>query len=389
VDRRLAALLAAAALLVGLVAYAVVPRSDEAPTFRVVTTEGEILDLADARGKTIVLDLMAVNCAACRTLTKDILKPLWDEHGGRDDFVLWSIDVWAGLPGQVGETAEDLRRLKAEEGLPWPHALDDGTVWRDYAAAALPQLVVVDPEGRVVLRASAPELPSLARVRAAVAGETEFAGIPRIGLVGLAAVAGAAAVFAPCSIALLPAYFGMVLQQRRRPGALVGAVQASVGVVAVYALIALLFLPFGDALRPLVPRMGITVGLLLVAFGAASLAGFDWSRLTRRFVRNHDGSYWGFGFWYGVASFGCTGPLFLPILFGGFVDGPLVGAGVFAAYLAGIAVLLVLIAALASWGREGPLRRLGEHGVLVNRAVAVLWILAGLSLAWYDYRAFQ
>lgn len=385
--------------------YAVQPRAEAAPGFSLsAIPDGKgrgnstsTLDLGAAHGKVVVLDLMAVNCAACRTLTKDVLKPLWEEQRNGTGVVLWSIDVWAGLPGQVGESADDLARVRDEGGASWPHGLDDGSVYSAYRPLALPQLMVLDGDGRVIFSQSAPDLPSLSSVEGAVSAAktrgSAAVGIPQAGLAALAVGAGAVAVLSPCSIGLLPAYFGLLLRGKGgRP--VLGGLQTTAGVVLVYAAIAAALLPFGSALLPLVPKLGIAMGLLFVVLGALMLSKFDWGRLTRRVRRDRlvpDGSnrgYWAFGVGYALASFGCTGPIFLPLLFSSFAAGPLVGAGVFLLYAAGVAVLLVLIALLASLGADGPLRWLTSKGAWVTRVVAVAWIGAGAYLVWYDLRAF-
>lgn len=409
-NRRLIALAAVAMLLVAGVAWMTLrPRTIEAPTFRLQAIDAETglpsnvtLDLSAARGKVVVLDFMAVNCASCRTMTKQVLTPLWESeaaNGTASGFVLWSIDVWASQPGQVGETGEDLAAVQRKEGSEWPHALDDGSVFAAYRPQALPHLLVIDAAGRITYQHGAPDLPSLDQVRHAIAeartGTASPVGIPRGGLAGLALVAGAAAVFSPCSVGLLPAYFGMLLRGRGAARPVVGGLMATAGVVLAYGAIALLLLPFGNNLLPLVPRLGIAMGILFILLGATMLAGFDWGRLTRRLPHHRlapDGSRRGYGLFgigYALASFGCTGPIFLPLLFSAFAQGAAVGLGIFLLYAAGIAVLLVLIAVLASLGAEGPLRRLLAHSPWIARVVAVLWIFAGAYLVWYDIAAFS
>lgn len=401
-DRNLAALAVVAALLVsGVALFALQPRAAEAPQFRLEVAGGNAtIDLAAARGKVVVLDLMAVECATCKTLTSDVLVPFWHETRNRTDVLLWSVDVWAALPGQLGEGEDDLVALQAREGSGWPHALDDGSVYRDYKALALPELYVIDPQGRIAFHASAAgpfDAGSMqARLReaveAALVGRGTAAGIPQTGIVGLAAAAGAAAVLAPCSIGLLAAYFGLLVREERtRPGPLGAAAQCVVGVVAVYLAMLLLLLPFGDALRPAIPWMGVAMGVVFVALGILMLAGFDWGRLTGPLVRrlhaspDRARSSWAFGAAYGLASFGCTGPIFLPLLFTAFLDGPAAGMLAFAGYVAGAALLLAFVALVASLG--GPrLHKALRHSRWVTAGVAVVWVAAGLYVMGYALR---
>src|SRR5688572_20324626 len=171
--------------------------------------------LSDYRGKTVVLDFMAVACTTCRIVAEDVLKPLHDRHGG--DIAILSIDTWAD-PGSGnlfgGETDEALIELQQEENLHWRHALDTDGVYLKYSAIGLPKLVVVDPEGRIAYsETGSQDLSDVeAAVQASIAGEATPVAVLSVGLSGLAFAAGVASILTPCSVGLLPAYLGLLLQ---------------------------------------------------------------------------------------------------------------------------------------------------------------------------------
>src|SRR5688572_7970139 len=131
-----------------------------APDFTLVSTgfengtmgEPVQFSLSDYRGKTVVLDFMAVACTTCRIVTDDVLKPLQAQYGDRDDFVILSIDTWADVgSGNTfgGETRQSVIALQQEENVPWRHALDTDQVYVKYTAIGLPKVVVVDADGRI------------------------------------------------------------------------------------------------------------------------------------------------------------------------------------------------------------------------------------------------
>ncbi|MCA1819962.1 MAG: peroxiredoxin family protein [Thermoplasmatota archaeon] len=157
----------------------VAPRARaEAPAFTLRSTGYEdgvpgspvSFSLADYRGRTVVLDFMAVECEPCRAVASDFLLPLWTKEGGRADFAILSIDTWAAtsvpnwLPGL--ETDARLVALQKAAGLPWRHALDTDGVWQKYDAQGLPKLAVVGPDGRLLYTTS--DVPDLPAVEAAV-----------------------------------------------------------------------------------------------------------------------------------------------------------------------------------------------------------------------------
>jgi cytochrome c-type biogenesis protein len=353
------------------------------------------VSLEGYRGRTLVLDLMAVSCTACRYVTEDVLKPLQAEHGTRPDFAILSVDAWAdpavagdpALGYAGGESAAALLQLQKQTGAPWPHALDTDHVWQSYSAVSLPRIVVIDATGHVVLDHLG--APSRAQVEAAVtqslAGQATPVPVLRLGLAGLAFVAGAAAVFTPCTVGLLPAYLALLLRPAAAGGRVLrGGLAAAAGIVTVYALLAVAFALAGDALRPQLPKAGPVVGAAMVVAGLAALLGKGpgWmGRLADR-VDGRRGFYL-FGLAFGLAGFGCTGPLFLPILLAGFSQGTGAGFLAFLLYAGAVTLLVLGAAAAVAAGLDGRLRRLLAHARAVQAAAGALMAAAGAYLVWY------
>jgi len=145
-------------LLLVAAATALTPKARAAaPDFQVTSTgvedgawQGPVaFALSDYRGRTVVLDFMAVACTPCRAVTNETLKPIWAEFGGRPDFAMLSIDTWADPEVPGWQTRERLARLQNETGVPWRHALDTDRAWSKHDAVALPKVVVVDRWGRI------------------------------------------------------------------------------------------------------------------------------------------------------------------------------------------------------------------------------------------------
>ncbi len=363
--------------------------------------------LDDYRGRTVVLDLMAVSCVACAYVQRDVLKPLWAQHGNDTAFAMLSIDTWAApetwqqASGDVGpwlgvESDATLIDLQNRTQAPWRHALDTDQVWQKYSAIALPRVVVVSADGRIVYQSSPfDDKPSLAAVETAVQASLvdRATSVPllHLSLSGLAFVAGIASVLTPCSAGMLPAYFGMLLEEARAAPlgvrirrSLMGGLAAAAGIVLLYALLSILFYLFEPQLRSVLPLVGPAVGFALVGVGALAIAGRGIPGLGRAgtMVDGQRG-FFVFGLAFGLAGFGCTGPLFLPLLLAGFLESTAMGILLFILYASAVALVVVLVAALVAQGAVTRARKVLEWTPVIQRFAGALMAAAGLYLIYY------
>ncbi|MES2154336.1 MAG: cytochrome c biogenesis protein CcdA [bacterium] len=352
--------------------------------------------LADYHGKTVVLDLMARSCTSCRYVTADVLRPLWQRYGNDTDFAILSIDAWAdpaAVEGFAGETTADVLAVQKESGVPWRHALDTDHVWRKYSVTGLPRVIVVTPTGQLAYDyAGEPALGDVdGAVRASMVGSAIPVPLLRLSLGGLAFVAGAASVLTPCSAGMIPAYLGMLLEEvRAAPPAvrirrsLLGGLSAAAGIVILYALLGILFTLAGAPLRATIPYLGPAVGIALVAFGIMAMLGRGVPGLGRA-SRAVDGrrGFFVFGLAFALAGFGCTAPLFLPLLLAGFFESTATGILLFVLYATAVALVVVLIAAIVAEGAMTKARRLLEWTPAIQRLAGLLMAGAGVYLAYY------
>lgn len=125
------------------------PRSeakDQAPdwTAKDVHT-GEKVTLQGLRGKWVLMDFWATWCMPCRLLMQTELTRLFAGYEKRTDFVLVGI-------GAGDETAEAQARFADAHGFRWRKVLDENdAVAKAYGVESIPHLVLVDPEGKVVV----------------------------------------------------------------------------------------------------------------------------------------------------------------------------------------------------------------------------------------------
>lgn len=95
--------------------------------------------LASHRGKPVVMEVFASWCGTCRRAAP-VLSEMYRAQAGRGvAFVGVSVD----------DSREKAEEARANWGIPYPVALDDGSVSRGYAVSLLPTVVLIDKHGKV------------------------------------------------------------------------------------------------------------------------------------------------------------------------------------------------------------------------------------------------
>jgi cytochrome c biogenesis protein CcdA len=214
----------------------------------------------------------------------------------------------------------------------------------------------------------------------------------------IALTAGGLAVVNPCAFPLLPAFLSFYLgaEEQRLPaaptralqGLLVGVLVAA-GFLTVFAAVGLPLSLGLSAIADAVPWLGLATGAALACAGLLALAGRSVHlpssiQLRPRAQRSRTvGAMFLFGVGYGAASLGCTLPIFLALV------GASLGAAkvtIFAAYAAGMTLVLMALAVAVAFTRQGIarfLRRLLPH---INRLAGLLLAVSGGYLVYYWYR---
>ena len=114
----------------------------EAPNFTLPTENGSTLSLSDYKGKYVLIDFWASWCGPCRASFPAIAK-LHDQYAGKLTIIGVSLDR--------GEAA--WRKALDEEKCTWSQVWDQkGIAAKTYAVSAIPLLVLVGPDGKIIGR---------------------------------------------------------------------------------------------------------------------------------------------------------------------------------------------------------------------------------------------
>ncbi|MFO7587574.1 MAG: TlpA disulfide reductase family protein [Gemmatimonadota bacterium] len=119
----------------------------EAPGFRLATMDGDTVDLADLRGKAVVLNFWASWCIPCRQ-EHDVLKLTEATYDEEDVVVL-------GVVYQ--DTEENARRFLRQLGGDWAHLLDPTQRTAiDFGVYGVPETFFIGPDGQIARKKVGP-----------------------------------------------------------------------------------------------------------------------------------------------------------------------------------------------------------------------------------------
>ena len=123
-------------------AFLVTDAGQPAPSFRLTGADGTVVSLESLRGKVVLLDFWATFCPPCLAALPD-LQAMHAKYASQG-FVV------------VGLTVEDrptlVRKATAAAGVRYPVVEATPAVWNAYKVTALPALVLVGRDGRIVRR---------------------------------------------------------------------------------------------------------------------------------------------------------------------------------------------------------------------------------------------
>ncbi|WP_350275600.1 cytochrome c biogenesis protein CcdA [Kribbella sp. HUAS MG21] len=221
----------------------------------------------------------------------------------------------------------------------------------------------------------------------------------------LALGAGMLAAVNPCGFAMLPAYLMLLVSGDDAPRrtvavrrALAATAAMTAGFAAVFGLFGLAIAPVAGEVQQHLPWFTVVLGVVLAVAGVWLVLGRDLPVVLPKLRRGPTvtrtaASMVLYGAAYAIASLGCTIGPFLAIVVSTFrTDDTVGGVVLFAAYAAGMGLIVGTAALAVALARAGTVGRLRRFGRLAGRLGGVVLLIAGSYVAyygWYEIRVFR
>jgi thiol-disulfide isomerase/thioredoxin len=118
--------------------------------------DGRKVDLADYRGKVVLIDFWATWCVPCMQEMPNVKRVYAKYRDQGFDIIGISLDANPrdpAKPRKHEKTAEQLKEFVGAEGMPWPHHYDgkhwDNEYSRKYALGSIPATFLIGKDGRI------------------------------------------------------------------------------------------------------------------------------------------------------------------------------------------------------------------------------------------------
>lgn len=218
-----------------------------------------------------------------------------------------------------------------------------------------------------------------------------------LGPLTLALAAGGLSTVNPCGFAMLPAYLTFYVgadddqlptATSRTAQGLKTGLMVTAGFLLVFGVVGLPITYGATRIVRTIPWIGMALGLTLLVVGIATFFGRKISMTINSPIRPEQNrrpkTMFLFGIGYGIASLGCTLPVFLAVIGASLATQ---GAGgallVLVAYGVGMAIMLILFSTGAALVRDGLIRSVRRIMPYMGRITGAMLTVAGLYLTYY------
>ncbi len=205
--------------------------------------------------------------------------------------------------------------------------------------------------------------------------------------------AGALALLSPCGFPMLPGYISYYIGTKASLEKVVsGGIVCTLGLLMVFSVIGVAVSTLGSFVSQYIPFLELVAGLIVISMGLSMIIGigfptfFALSKAPKQ--RGLIGLFL-YGVTYGLATLGCSGPIFLMTIFYAVAaGGPLHGMITFAVYAIGMGLPIIVTTILIAKAKELMLKRIVKMMPLFQKISGIILITIGIYLIYFYYASY-
>jgi len=116
---------------------------DQVPQFTFELEKGKKVNIADYKGKLILINLFATWCPPCNTELPLVQKQIWEKHQSNPNFAFFVFGREEGW--------EKLDPFKTQKGFTFPILPDlNRGIFSKFATQSIPRNIIVDESGKII-----------------------------------------------------------------------------------------------------------------------------------------------------------------------------------------------------------------------------------------------
>ena len=222
-----------------------------------------------------------------------------------------------------------------------------------------------------------------------------------MGFIEFSFLQGVLAFLAPCAVALLPGYIIAFISRNtndksplstRLGRGLKLAALSILGILIIYSIAGAMIVLAGQVLKDYMKWITIAMGATLIVLGILMILGKSISlsfNIQNSNPRTESIEAFVFGIGYAIGALGCLFPLFLIVATQAMAAETIwEGNSYILAYFAGISGMMILTILLAIFAKDILLKNLRKILPYMEKVTAVLLIIAGVYVIYYQMSLF-
>ena len=200
--------------------------------------------------------------------------------------------------------------------------------------------------------------------------------------------AGVFALFSPCGFPMLPGYISYYMGTKTSLGrAVPSGIACTLGLVTIFSIIGAVATVLGSLISAYIPLLEIAAGIFTIFLGLSIMFELKYPTFGFPIKAPKQKGFMGlflYGIVYGMATLGCSAPIFFSILSYAIAAGSILqGVITFIVYAIGMGLPLIIITVLIVKTKKFILKRIVRLIPLIQKISGMVLIFIGIYLIYF------